>query len=186
MLAYFALVGVVRDSLVDLTQRKVGKTAADVLPIVLVLPSLGFFLGALLWAERMSKRFALFCPECGTDVSKSTNRVLATRCCSSCEMQIVEGRRTHGADVFERFSQLKQRRFLIYWFWIWPVFGLFVLAYHWFDQTAWANCPQALFIPGLIGTTAAGWAFARTIDMRYLPQLGVSALVFLLGVDAFW
>ena len=186
MFAYFAVVGYWRDSFVDLAQQHVGETAADLLPLALILPSLGFFLVPSVWGERKSKRHAFVCPHCNTDLSRSTRRVIATRCCRSCGKQIVEGRRTHGSKAFERLSRIEQRRFLIYWFWAWPVLGMLILGYHWFDPSALNNCPHMLFMPGLIGTAAAGWAFARTMDKRYIPQLGAAAMVLCLGVNAFW
>jgi hypothetical protein len=81
---------------------------------------------------------------------------------------------------------MRQRRVLAYWFWAWPVLGLLVLACHWFDPMTLDNCPHMLFIPGLIGTAATGWTFVRTMDRRYLPQLGAAAFVFCLGVNAYW
>ena len=186
MFAYFALVGYCRDWLVEFARQHVGKIFADLLPLTLICPSVGFLLAPLIWGERKSKRYALICPNCNTDISRFTRRVLATRFCCSCGTQVVEGRRTHGAKAFERFSRMKQRRFLIYWFWTWPVLGLLVLAYYQFDRAAMENCPHMLFIPGLIGIVATGWAFARTMDTRYLPQLAASALVFCFGVNAFW
>lgn len=186
VIAYFAIVGSWRDPLVDMTRRHVGKTAAELLPTALILPSFGLLLAPLVWGEHKSKCYALVCPTCNTDLTRYTRRVIATRCCHYCGTQIVEGRRTREAKVFERFSRIVQRRFLVYWFWTWPIIGLLVLSYHWIDQTAMDNCPQMLFIPGLIGTVATGWAFARTLDKRYLPQLGAAVMVFFLGVNAFW
>ncbi len=186
MFAYFALVSYWRDSLVDLARQHGGKTAADLLPLALIIPSLGLFSAPFIWGERKSKRHALVCPSCNTDLSRLTRRVLATRCCCSCGTQIVEGRRPHGAKAFERFSRIGQRRFLIYWFWTWPALGLFVLVYDWFDRATMENCPHLLFIPGVIGTVATGWAFARTMDKRYLPQFGAAVVVLCLGLRAFW
>ncbi|TWU51529.1 hypothetical protein Poly59_31210 [Rubripirellula reticaptiva] len=186
MFAYFVAVALCRDSLVNSARQNFGETVADFLPLAMILPSLGFFLAPLVWAERKSKRYALICPECTTDLSRSTRRVIATRCCGSCGKQIVEGRRIHGPMAFERLSRVEQRRLLVYWFWAWPTLGLLLLGYHWIDPTALNNCPQMLFIPGLIGTAATGWAFARSMDKRYIPQFIASAMVLCLGINAFW
>lgn len=186
MFAYFAAIAAYRESLVNSARQNLGATAADLLPLAMLLPSLGFFLAPLVWAERKSKRYALICPECTTDLSRSSRRVIATRCCGSCGKQIVAGRRIHGQEAFERHSRIEQRRFLVYWFWAWPIIGLLILSYHWIDHRALYHCPHVLFIPGLIGTVVTGWAFARTLDERYLPQFGASAVVLCLGINAFW
>ena len=156
------------------------------MPLALVLPSLAFFLTPLVWAEHKAKRFAFLCPKCAANLTRSTNRVLVTRCCCSCGIRIVEEGRVRTREVFDRYVQMKQRRFLVYWFWAWPVLGALVLVHHAINPSALANCIQVLFVPGLIGTVAAGWTFARTIDRRYLPQLGASAMVFSIGAAMFW
>ena len=186
MLGHFAVVAIVRDPLVDMTRRHIGETAAEFIPFALILPSLVFFLTPLVWAEKRSKRFALICPKCATDLSRSTNRILATRCCSSCGVRIVEGGRTRIGKVFDRYSRMKRRRLLAYWFWVWPILGTLVLTSHAFNPSIWLDCIQVLFLPGLIGTSVAGWTFARTTDRRYLPQLGASAVVFSVGAAMFW
>lgn len=186
LFATLAIASLARDPFVDFVRQHMGNTASEVAPIGLFLPSLAFFLLPLVWAERKSKSFALICPQCEADLSRSTARVLATRCCKSCGTRIVEGGRTRGPEVFDRYSRLKQRRFLVYWFWSWPVLGTLVLLWDSFDPSALANCVQALLVPGLIGTVATAWAFARTVDSRYLPQLGASALVLWIGGERFW
>ncbi len=186
MFAYLAAMALWRDSLVDYAKHDLGETPANLLPLAMILTSLGFFLAPLVLAERKSKRYALHCPECATDLTRFTRRVIATRCCGSCGKQIVEGKRIHEGKVFERHARIQQRRFLIYWFWAWPILGFLILCYHWNDTTALNNCRPMLFIPGLIGTAATGWAFARTMDRRFIPQLGMSATVFCLGMNAFW
>ncbi|HBE63929.1 MAG TPA: hypothetical protein DDX19_14565 [Rhodopirellula baltica] len=186
MLAYFAVVAAWRDSLVAAARQNFSETTADILPFVLILPSVGFFLTALIWGEHRSKRYALMCPNCNTDLSRSMKRLAATRCCNSCGKQIVEGSRTHGPGVFARRSRIEQRKFLVYWFWIWPISGSLMLGYHWLSPIGFEDCPQMLFMPGLIGTAATGWAFARTLDKRYLPQFVGSAVVLCMGFNAFW
>lgn len=186
MLAYFAVVAAWRDSLVASARQSFGESTADALPIVLILPSIGFFLTAFIWGEHKIQRYALICPNCNADLSRSTKRVAATRCCNSCGKQIVEGPRTHGPEAFDRRSRIEQRKFLIYWFWAWPILGSLMIGYHWLSPIGFEDCPHMLFMPGLIGTTASGWAFARTLDKRYLPQLAGSAVVLCMGFSVFW
>ena len=145
MLAYFAVVAAWRDSLVASARQSFGESTADALPIVLILPSIGFFLTALIWGEHKSKRHALICPNCNVDLSRSTKRVAATRCCNSCGKQIVEGPRTHGPEAFERRSRIEQRKFLIYWFWAWPILGSLMIGYHWLSPTGFEDCPHIIF-----------------------------------------
>ena len=183
---YFVVAALVRDPLIDMTRQRIGKTAAEFTPLVLIVPSILFFLAPLVWAEKKSKRFALICPECNSDLTRLTKKVIVTGCCSSCGIRIVQDGRIRSPDVFDRYSRMKQRRFLVYWFWAWPVVGALVLVLHTINPSALANCIHVLFIPGLIGTAASGWAFARTTDRRYLPQLGASAIVLTIGVTMFW
>lgn len=183
---YLGVVAFLRDPLVDVARQRVGRTTAEFVPLALIVPSIAVFLTPLVWAERKCKRFALICPECDSDVTRSTARILATRCCSSCGNRIVQGGLTRPPEVFDRYSRLKQRRFLVFWFWVWPVLGASALVTHWVHPSALANCIQVLFLPGLIGTVATGWAFARTADRRYLPQFGASAIVLAIGTAMFW
>ena len=186
MFAYLAIVGYWRDSMVELARKHAGETSPSPLPLVLIFPSLGFFLAPLVWGERRIKRYAFICPKCNTDLSRFSRRVVATRCCCFCGQQIVQGRRVHRLEAFKRLTRIEQRRFLVYWFWAWPILGLLLLGYHRVDPTGMENCRQMLFMPGLIGTVATGWAFARTMDRRYITQLFASAIVLCLGVDALW
>lgn len=186
ILGYFAVVAFVRDPLVDGTREHLGHTAAELMPCALILSSLAFCLTPLVWAEQKAKRFALLCPRCAANLTRSTNRVLATRCCCPCGVRIVEGGRVRTREVFARYSRAEQRRCLVYWFWVWPALGAVVLVHHTANPSALANCIQMLLVPGLIGTAAASWAFARTRDRRYLPQLGAAAMVFSMGAAMFW
>lgn len=181
-LGAMALFSIVREPLAGWTGRRVGVAAGEMLPVLFMMTTLAPFLAILIWAEKISKRFALVCPNCGEDVSRLTPRILATRCCSSCRTQIIEGRRTYSESVHQRYRQLKQRQSLVYWFWVWPVVGLAILVHHWFDPSALRDCPQCLWLFGLIGTTASGWAFIRTMDRRYAPQAVLSLAVLILGL----
>ncbi|MFM7562333.1 MAG: hypothetical protein ACKO81_04775 [Planctomycetota bacterium] len=190
MSAYLSVIAFWQDSMVDYAKQNVGEGAAACLSLAMLIPSIGFFLAPLVWAERKSKHYLLLCPECKTDLSDSSRRVVATRCCGHCGKQIVEGRRIRSGKAFERLARIEQRRalfcFLYYWLWVWPILGLLILGYHWINPTASSNCPEVLFLPGFIGTTMTGWIFARTMDKRYLLLLGASAIVLCLGMNAFW
>ena len=48
------------------------------------------------------------------------------------------------------------------------------------------NSAHVLFVPGLIGTVAAGWTTLRTKEKRFSPQLGASAIVLVLGLAQYW
>lgn len=186
MLICLAVAGYWRETFQTFVEQAVGNTATTFMPFSLILLSLAVFLVPMIWGDRRSKQYSIICPNCSTDVSRFTRRILTTRCCYYCGKQIVEGERTHGPAAFERFSRMQQRRFLKYWFWTWPVLGSFVLAYHWYAPSALDNCPHMLFVPGLIGTIATSWAFVRTEDKRYLPQWFAAVIILCLGVTAFW
>ena len=186
MSAYLSAIAFWQGSLVDYTKQNAGEAAAACLALAMLIPSVGLFLAPLVWAERKSKHHVLLCPECKIDLSDSSRRVVATRCCGHCGKQIVEGRRIRSGKALERLARIEQRRFLSYCLWMWPILGLLILGYHWIDPTASNNCPQVLFLPGLNGTTMTGWIFARTKDKRYLPLLAASAIVLCLGMSAFW
>jgi len=180
-----AIVGYVRDTVVTYLRQDVGPGVAEFGPFLLLLPCLGILALTCVWADHKVKHFALFCPKCEADFSQSTPRVLATCCCSVCDEQIVEGR-THSVAVFRRYSEMRARRFLVYWFWMWPALGSLCLGTYWFDPTAMSNCEQCLMIPALIGTSAAGWTICRTMDSRYVVQFVVSAILLCVGVAAYW
>jgi len=163
-----------------------GGHVAEVMPYLLILSSLAFFLSPLMWAEKKAEHYKVVCPVCSADLTRLTRLVLATRCCNECKTQIVEGRRTRDPEVFERFSRLENRQFLIWLFWLWPCLGLFVLGWHWHFPRALQYSTHMLFVHGFIGIGMSGWAWFRTMDKGFIPQLVASALVFGLGVAAFW
>lgn len=92
----------------------------------------------------------------------------------------------HRRRVDKRYFRMKQKRFLVYWFWSWPVLGSAILLYHVSYPLALENCLHMLFVPGMIGTAATGWALARTAERRYVPQFGASAIVLAIGLAMFW
>lgn len=183
---YFGLAILVRDELVAFAGIHFGKFAADITPIVLILPSVAPFLAILLWAERRAKAYAIICPNCGSDQTRSTARILATLCCKNCLQQIVAGERVRKPEVFNRYARVRWRRYLVYWFWAWPALGVVMLIGYWLNPRSFEPCLHVLFVPGFTGTIAAGWAFTRTFDRRYLPQMGASAVTLAIGGILFW
>ncbi|MEL6110902.1 MAG: hypothetical protein AAFU85_33260, partial [Planctomycetota bacterium] len=144
-LAAIALLAGVRDPIAQWVGQRAGASVGEAVPVLLMLPTIAPFLAILMLGEQKAKRFALVCPVCGTDESRASSRVLATRSCSSCEAQIIEGPRTRATRVYQRYCRLKQRQFLIYWLWVWPAFGLSVLAVGGFYPAATHDCPQILW-----------------------------------------
>lgn len=186
MFAYMGFVALMLDEVVTFVRNSLGQTAADITPMFLLVPSVAIFLLPLLRAERRAKVYSLICPHCSAELNQSTARVLATRCCCKCGEQIVAGGRIRKGEIFDRFTLMKLRRYLVLWFWAWPVLGLIFVTCYWIYPTSFDRCMHMVFVPSLVGTAATGWAFARTMDKRYLPQLGSSFLVLVIGGWAFW
>ena len=184
--AYMGFLAVIRDEVVAFVRINFGQTAAEIAPMILLAPSIAFFLTPLVLAERRAKVYSLICPECSAELNQSTARVLATRCCSKCRKQIVAGGRIRKDEVFDRFTQMKWRRYLVFWFWAWPALGLILLTCYRINPPSFDPCIHIVFVPGLVGTVATGWAFARTMDKRYLPQVGASTVALFVGVWVFW
>jgi hypothetical protein len=80
----------------------------------------------------------------------------------------------------------RERRFLGNWFWIWPIGGALVVVQHWFNPSAFEQCPHVLFMAPLVGTATSGWTLIRTFDRRYVPQLLASVSVLCVGATCFW
>ena len=135
--------------------------------------------------DRRAKPYSIECPSCDKDLMLSANRILKTRSCSACEKRVVSGGKLRSNRVYARFCRQGSRKYLVYWFWIWPVGGAVILASHFVWPQSFANCPHVIFIFGLIGTTAAGWTLVRTFDRRYVLQTIASAIILFLGFRAF-
>ena len=69
---------------------------------------------------------------------------------------------------------------------MWPLFGTFVLFWDAHSPTTFHRCAHVLFVPGLIGTVAAGRTILRTMDKRFSPQLGAAVIIFALGAAQYW
>ncbi len=179
-LAYF------RGTLQELARVRFGEIGVRAVPLVLIFLACVLYVCVLVLAEKRSKKYALLCPNCTADLSRSTARVIATRCCAQCDVQIVRGKRIRKTEVYKRHLRLKQRRFLAHWFWTWPTLGAFTLLCYAIEPSVFSTCMPVTFLPGVIGVTASGWTMARTMDQRYLPQFAASILVFCIGATVFW
>jgi predicted RNA-binding Zn-ribbon protein involved in translation (DUF1610 family) len=186
VLLYFIGMGYLREPLTSLAVNWFGDTARDITPIALILPAFAIFLLPSCLAAKYAGRFKTVCPSCGEDISSGTDRVLSTRSCPACSERILEGGRTHSAAVYRRYQELRCRHGLKHWFWAWPTLGGLVITLQFFDRSAFQRCPQCLWIAPLIGTSTAGWAWLRTFDRRYVPQLLASAVLLGLGAALFW
>ena len=150
----------------------------------MVLPSILPFLLACWAADQRAKRFSFGCQKCGKDLTLSSDRILKTRSCSECGSRVVKGGKLRSKKTYARYCERRSRKFLVYWLWIWPAGGLLILIYQAAVPSAFADCPEMIFIIGLVGTVATGWALARTFDRRYLFQVIASTAVLILGVRA--
>lgn len=78
-------------------------------------------------------------------------------------------------------SKAAQRRLLTGWFWTWPLLGTLILSIDWHNPATLRDCASALFVPGLIGTSATAWTVARTKDSVYWLSYIASVIVLALG-----
>jgi hypothetical protein len=177
MLLYFLGVGQVHDAIQLAIKDRFGNGAAEAADLGLILVALAIFLVPTCIAEGYAKRFQSYCPSCG-QLLKRIEGVIATKCCPSCENQIVTGNRVRSHSGYKRFQDRRARTFLVVWFWAWPAMALSELVWWYFYPQQALEC--RIWVAPLIGTTASGWTWVRTFDHRYVPQLIAS--VTLLGV----
>jgi hypothetical protein len=163
-----------------------GDAARGMTEVALIFPAFVIFLLPSCLAARYADRFKTMCPACHQDLSSRTSRVLATRCCPSCDERVLEHGRAHSAVVYKRYQGLRSRRILESWLWIWPALGGLVILWQLIDRTAFQQCPQVLWIFSLIGAATAGWTWLRTFDCRFVPQLLASLVLLCLGAVVFW
>ncbi len=178
--AYFGCMHFIREWLIRLVSTSIGPTAAELTPVLLVLPAFGFLLLPIWMAENVCKRYLLICPHCEADVTRSASKLLLTRCCVCCGHAVLDGNQRDQA-IYRRYNHRRWRRELACWLWLWPALAAALLTWHRFTSSALINCTPMLFLPGLVGAVSGGWAYARTGDRRYLPPTGLSALFLVLG-----
>jgi hypothetical protein len=177
MLLYLLCVAQLRDATQLAIKGRFGDGAARVAPFGLILVAFGLFLVPICIAEKYAKRFQCYCPLCGHLLSRIA-AVLATKRCPACERQIVAGNRARSYATYKRLQAWRTRQFLAIWLWAWPASGLLGLVWWYFCPEEAINCGAFWAVP-LIGTATSGWAWLRTFERRYVPQL--TANIALLG-----
>jgi predicted RNA-binding Zn-ribbon protein involved in translation (DUF1610 family) len=183
---YLVVMGHFRQPLTSLVKARFGVTVGDITEVALILPAFVIFLLPSCLATHYAQRFRSLCPSCNKDISPDTERVLSTRRCPACGERILDGGRTHSAAVYKRYQLFRSRHFLKHWFWAWPALGGSIITWELLDRSAFQRCPQCVWTAPLIGTATAGWAWLRTSDRRYVPQLLASVVLLGLGVVLFW
>ena len=153
------------------------------LPIAISLPV--FFISILV-AEAKAACFKTYCPLCKADVSQRMQFLLRTRYCYECEKRIVAGGREISPAVFRRYCSIRDRAFLKYLLWLWPLFSLLFLGYLYFDRTAFQQRWQEIWLFPFTGTLASGWSWIRTFDRRYFLPLLASFVLLCVSAAIFW
>ncbi len=185
MFGYFGLLMLVRADVVAWARNNFGADSEPWIMMAMIIPSIFIFLLPSYVAEQKAKRYSISCPNCCKDLTLSIQRILKTRCCSNCEKRIIETGRMRSNDLYARYCRRQWRNYLVYWFWAWPAGGIVMLIWHRFDSSAFNDCPQMIFLFGLIGSTATGWTLIRTNDLRYLAQTITSAVLLVVGISMF-
>jgi hypothetical protein len=83
-------------------------------------------------------------------------------------------------------SDEKLSRFLKWWLWLWPGLTLLCFTWAWLDPSAFRKCPQVFWIYSVIGVSAAGWSWLRTLHRHYLLPAIVSAALGCIGFWLYW
>jgi len=185
MFCYFGLLTLVRADLIAWGTKNIGAESEKWLFLPLLMMALCIFMLPIYFAERRAKRYSISCPSCGKDHTLLVERILKTRCCSSCGKRVVKDGKMRSKETYARYCQRRWRSYLVYWFWLWPAFGGIILIWRMIDLSSFENCPHMMFIFGFSGTIATGWSLIRTNDRRYLAQAIASAVVLVLGIVAF-
>lgn len=186
MMLYFLGIEQFREVLISFAVDRFGESAGEIMPIVLILPAFPILLVPIVAAIAYADRFKTICPSCEQDISNNAHQLLTTKRCPSCSENIVEGGTPRSDAFYKRYMAARSRLFLRYWLWAWPAFGLVCIAWRLFDRTAFQQCPQCLWVAPLIGASSAGWAWIRTRDRGYVPQLSASVVFFGVGATIFW
>ena len=182
MFGYFGLLAFVRADVIAWANNNFGADSEHWIMLPLMIPAVAIFLLPTCVAEHKAKRYSISCPSCSKDLTQSVQRILKTRCCSNCGKRVIENGKMRSNESYARYCQRRWRNYLVYWFWAWPVCGVTMLIWHLIDSSSFENCPHMIFLFGLVGTIATGWALIRTYDYRYLPQTITSTIVLALGI----
>lgn len=186
MIVYFVVFAYLLKPAIARAAESLGAGVVDTIEIVAILSSIAIFLVPAAIGTRYANRLSTRCPSCGDDLSKRVEQLLATHCCPSCDVEIVAGGRRHSRVAYKRYKARRERRFVWYWLWAWPVLGVSIMIWRLFDRSAFERCPQLFVLIPLLGTSTAGWTWLRTRDWRYSPQ-AISSLTLLgLGAYLFW
>lgn len=162
------------------------QNSTDFLEAILILLGIPIFLIPLNVAEVLTRRFRTFCPMCGDNVSRYTAEILARRVCPLCDHRIIADGRVRSREVYQRFRYHQARKFLKYWFWVWPVLSLLFLGFWYWDPSSVRRCSHFLVLAPIMGTSAAGWTWCRTFDYRYLPQFLSSVVLLIINAIVYW
>ncbi len=186
VLLYFALVALIRESFVSLVASRVGERIAEYAVISLALPAFAVFLLPAMIAERYARRYRQHCPSCSADLEGSITGIIATRCCPHCATQIVEGGRVRSWAAFARYQDCRFRAGLKLWLWSWPIVAALLLVWAYFGRSQLQESWPSLFLAPVLGASLAGWAWLRTFDWRFFPQLAVSVALILITAAMLW
>lgn len=183
---YIGILWMYHDPIQSFALQLLGDTAARAGLFALFLASFPLLLAPILAAAHFVRRFALFCPECGIEITKDSQRVLFTRCCPACGQRIVDRGQVRDERMFTQYLGTERRRLGKAGLWLPPMMAVLFLAIHVWDSTALSRCPDTLYMPALLGTVSAGWTWLRTRDRDYCPQTVASFVLLTIGSYAWW
>ncbi|MBD3675240.1 MAG: hypothetical protein HUJ26_17125 [Planctomycetaceae bacterium] len=180
------VVWILSDAYLEIVAPHFGRNASEWVKGSLILLVIPIVLGVLTAADLFFNRHRWFCPECDEDLTKRTQEVLARRLCPLCESRIVSGGRLHSEKAYKRYRELQFREKLSVLFWVWPAVSLLMLGFWFWDSSEMTGCSLFLVLMPLIGTSTAGWAWARTFDRRYRLQFFTCAILLSIGASELW
>lgn len=185
LVAYLALVGLIRVPLVNYATAHFGKSAGEFAIALAILPAFGAILIPCAGAEWLAKRNVIACPHCRQAITLKIRRILESRCCPECSRQVLPGR-AHSAAVLRRRHQIRTRAFLRIWLWAWPAMSVVAIAWEAASRNAFARCSHMLWVVPLVGFSVAGWSWKRTRDVRYAAPAALSLALFCAGAWLYW
>lgn len=172
VLVYFLLIKIIVDP-----------PPASIAATLLIIPAFAIFLVPAVYGVKKAQQIQILCPACHKDLNRKVQRVLRTRCCPECGVQIVEG--SVGTDeVREPHRELIQRsqlQFMRYWVWAWPLMSLFIIVAEWWFPGSQRESEAFLWMPGVLGAVSSGWMLMRGKDRSALLPLVVSLVLMGIG-----